>query len=177
MTRLRILQYPDPRLRTVATPVAEVNAAVRSLVREMTEIMYAAGGIGLAATQIDVHERIVVADVSASHDQLHVLINPVLVEFGGSAAVGEGCLSIPNLYARVTRAEWVTLRALDSDGNSRDLSCDGVLAMCLQHELDHLDGILFIDYLHPKRLAGLAQEATARMRVRRRGRRELTREL
>jgi len=155
----RILQYPDPRLRTVAEPVVEVNAAIRSLIREMTGIMYAAGGIGLAATQIDVHKRIVVADISTTRDQLHVLINPVIVDHGGSAALGEGCLSIPDVYARIRRAAWVTLRGLDGHGRRRLLSCDGVLAMCLQHELDHLNGILFIDHLDPKQLEGLAPKS------------------
>jgi len=166
--RRHILQYPDPRLRIVATPVVEVNTAVRRLIREMIEIMYAANGIGLAATQIDVHQRIVVADVSAARDQPYVLINPVIVERGGSAAVGEGCLSIPDVYARITRAEWITLRALDGVGICRELSCDGVLAMCLQHELDHLDGTLFIDYLHPKQFAGLTQTSRAQPRGQRR---------
>jgi len=165
--RRRILQYPDPRLRIVATPVVEVNTDVRRLIREMIEIMYAADGIGLAATQIGVQQRIVVADVSAAHDQPHVLINPVIIERGGSAAVGEGCLSIPDVYARITRSEWITLRALDGHGNSHEFACDGLLAMCLQHELDHLDGILFIDYLHPKRLAGWTHASRGQPRGRR----------
>lgn len=147
MARLKILQYPDPRLRIVAAPVAIVDDAVRRLVKDMSETMYAARGIGLAATQVDVHRQVIVVDVSNERNQLHVLINPELVEQGGSAALGEGCLSIPNSSGKVSRAEWVTVRALDLDGASRELSADGLLAMCLQHEMDHLQGILFVDYL------------------------------
>lgn len=147
MALLRILQYPDPRLRNVAEPVEAVDGAVHALVRDMAETMYAARGIGLAATQVDVHRQVIVADVSDDRNQLHVLINPELVEQGGSAALGEGCLSIPDISGKVSRAAWVTVRALDLDGTSRELSADGVLAMCLQHEMDHLQGILFTDYL------------------------------
>ena len=150
MIHRRILQYPDQRLRKIAKPVIEVDATVRNLIREMAATMYAAQGIGLAATQIDVHWQIVVADVSTTRDQLHVLINPAIIDQGGSATVGEGCLSIADVYAKVTRSAWVTIGALDGDGKYRELSGDGVLAMCLQHELDHLNGILFIDYLHPR---------------------------
>lgn len=151
LARLKILQYPDPRLRTVATPVAAIDDGVRSLVRDMSETMYAAEGIGLAATQVDVHRQVIIADVSDSRDQLHVFINPELIDQGGSTAIGEGCLSIADVYAKINRAAWVTVRALDLDGISRELSADGVLAMCLQHEMDHLQGTLFIDYL-PERV-------------------------
>lgn len=147
MARLRILQYPDPRLRTVAAPVTTIDSDVHGLVRDMSETMYAARGIGLAATQVDVHRQVIVADVSDSRDQLHVLINPELIDQGGSAAIGEGCLSIAEVYGKINRAAWITVRALDLDGVSRELTADGVLAMCIQHEMDHLQGTLFIDYL------------------------------
>jgi peptide deformylase len=147
MTRLRILQYPDPRLRMVAEPVEVVDDTIRCLVRDTSETMYAARGIGLAATQVDVHRKVIVADVSANGNQLHILINPELIDQGGSAALGEGCLSIPDMFGKISRAAWITVRALDIDGNSRELSADGLLAMCIQHEIDHLQGTLFIDYL------------------------------
>lgn len=147
MANLRILQYPDPRLRIVAEPVAFIDDAVRSLVRDKFETMYAARGIGLAATQVDVHRQVIVADVSDDRNQFHVLINPELIEQGGSAAVGEGCLSVPDMFGKVSRAAWITVRALDLDGKSRELSADGVLAMCIQHEMDHLQGVLFVEYL------------------------------
>ncbi|MBR0898864.1 peptide deformylase [Bradyrhizobium tropiciagri] len=147
MARLNILQFPDARLRTVAEPVTYVDDAVRDVVLDMSETMYGACGIGLAATQVNVHRQIITADVSDGGNQLHVLINPVVVDQGGSAALGEGCLSIPDIFAKVNRAAWVTVRALDIDGKSRELSADGLLAMCIQHEMDHLQGTLFIDYL------------------------------
>lgn len=151
MAHLGILQYPDPRLRTMAEPVAQIDDDVRRLVQDMSETMYAAGGIGLSATQVDVHRRIIVADVSDRRNQLHVLVNPERIEQGGSAALGEGCLSIPETHGKVSRAAWVTVRALDIDGQSRELSADGLLAMCIQHEMDHLEGTLFVDYL-PERV-------------------------
>lgn len=147
MALLRILQYPNPRLRNVADPVAVVDDAVRYLVRDMSETMYAARAIGLAAPQVDVHRQVIVADVSDERNQLHVLINPELIEQGGSAAVGEGCLSIPEMFGKVNRAAWITVRSLDLDGRSRELAADGVLAMCIQHEMDHLRGVLFVDYM------------------------------
>lgn len=157
MARLKILQYPDQRLRTVATAVPAIDNDIRRLVGDMAQTMYAANGIGLAATQVDVHQRIVIADVSEAGDELLVLINPLLIEHGGTAAVDEGCLSLPNAYSKITRAEWVRLRAWDLNGVERHILADGTLAMCLQHELDHLDGILFIDHLSErdrKRLLG-----------------------
>lgn len=161
MARLNILQYPDPRLRNVASPVAVIDDSVRRLVEDMAETMYAVRGIGLAATQVDVHRQVIVADVSNNRSQLHVLINPELVEEGGSAALGEGCLSIPGMSGKVSRAAWVTVRALDLDSVSRELSADGLLAMCIQHELDHLQGILFIDYM-PERARKRLDEAGTR---------------
>lgn len=167
MARLKILQYPDSRLRTVAQPVKEIDEGVCALVRDLSATMYAARGIGLAATQVDDHRQVIVADVSDGRDQLHVLINPVVVKQGGSAALGEGCLSIPDVFGKVTRAAWITVRALDLDGTSRELSADGLLAMCIQHEMDHLQGALFIDYLPGRALKGLASAGSDRSRRRR----------
>lgn len=147
MARLKILQYPDKRLRMVAAAVAVIDDDVRHLVGDMAQTMYAANGIGLAATQVDVHRRIMIADVSEAGDELMVLINPTLIEQGGTAAVGEGCLSLPNVFSKVTRSAWVRLRAWDLNGVERHILADGTLAMCLQHELDHLNGVLFIDHL------------------------------
>ncbi|MDX1609913.1 MAG: peptide deformylase [Halofilum sp. (in: g-proteobacteria)] len=147
MALLDILQYPDERLRHVAEPVAEVDERVRALADDMVETMYAASGIGLAATQVGVDERIAVIDVSPEHDQPLVLINPEILEREGEQESEEGCLSIPGVYDRVRRAERVRVRALDRDGAEFELEADGLLAVCIQHEVDHLNGRLFIDYL------------------------------
>jgi peptide deformylase len=147
MARLDILHYPDARLHTVAKPVALVDARIRTLVDDMAETMYAAPGIGLAATQVNVHERVVVIDISETHDQLRVFINPEIVAQSGREESEEGCLSVPGIFDRVERAERVTVRALDRDGKSFELSADGLLAVCIQHEMDHLMGKVFVDYL------------------------------
>ncbi|MHB0972862.1 MAG: peptide deformylase [Thiobacillus sp.] len=147
MARLDILHYPDARLHTVAKPVKAVDDRVRKLVDDMAETMYAAPGIGLAATQVDVHERVVVIDISETHDQLQVFINPEIVAQSGTEESEEGCLSVPGIFDRVKRAERVTVRALDRDGNSFELDADGLLAVCIQHEMDHLMGKVFVDYL------------------------------
>ena len=147
MARLDILHYPDPRLHTVAKPVATVDARIRKLVDDMAETMYAAPGIGLAATQVNVHERVVVIDVSETHDALRVFINPEIIAKSGVEESEEGCLSVPGIFDRVTRAERVTVRALDRDGKPFELAADGLLAVCIQHELDHLEGRVFVDYL------------------------------
>lgn len=159
--RRKIIKIPDRRLRMVAEPQVRFDDALKSLKIEMAETMYAARGVGLAAPQIGVNRRVIVADVSDYQDALHTLINPVIVERGGSASLGEGCLSIPDAYAKVNRSAWVTVRASDVEGSSFELSADGVLAMVLQHEIDHLDGILFIDHLsgRAQRAMGLAEEA------------------
>ncbi|MBC2729900.1 peptide deformylase [Thiobacillus sp.] len=147
MARLDILHYPDARLHTVAKPVAVVDDRIRTLVDDMAETMYAAPGIGLAATQVDVHERVIVIDVSETHDQLRVFINPEIVAQSGTEESEEGCLSVPGIFDKVTRAERVTVRALDRDGKPFELDADGLLAVCIQHEMDHLLGKVFVDYL------------------------------
>ena len=147
MALLPILRYPDPRLKTVATPIANVDAKVRQLAMDMAETMYEAPGIGLAATQVNVHRQLVVIDVSEAKDGLLVLINPQIVARDGSQEGEEGCLSVPGIYDRVERAEQVTVRFLDVDGQEQTLVAEGLLAVCIQHELDHLQGKVFVDYL------------------------------
>ncbi|PKO71826.1 MAG: peptide deformylase [Betaproteobacteria bacterium HGW-Betaproteobacteria-17] len=147
MARLDILHYPDARLHTVAKPVAAVDSRIRNLVDDMAETMYAAPGIGLAATQVNVHERVIVIDLSETHDALQVFINPEIVAQSGREENEEGCLSVPGVFDRVTRAERVTVRALDRDGKPFELEADGLLAVCIQHEMDHLLGKVFVDYL------------------------------
>ncbi len=147
MARLDILHYPDERLHTVAKLVKEVDARIRKLVDDMAETMYAAPGIGLAATQVNVHERVVVIDISEAHDELRVFINPEIVAQSGREESEEGCLSVPGVFDKVTRAERVTVRALDRDGKPFELEADGLLAVCIQHEMDHLMGKVFVDYL------------------------------
>jgi peptide deformylase len=147
MPILTILQYPDPRLHKIAAPVARVDDAIRRLIRDMAQTMYAAPGIGLAATQVDVHRRIIVIDVSPTHDQLKVFINPELVESRGNADLEEGCLSVPGVYDKVARAQWIRVRALDAEGEPFELEAEGLLAVCIQHEMDHLLGKVFVDYL------------------------------
>jgi len=147
MKVLDILRYPDPRLYTRAEPVAEVDESIRALVRDMAATMYAAPGVGLAATQVDVHKRVIVIDASETRDQLLVLINPEIVSSEGLQYREEGCLSVPGIYEAVERAERVTVRALDLDGKAFTLTADELLALCIQHEMDHLDGKVFVDYL------------------------------
>jgi len=147
MAKLKILEFPDPRLRTKATPVAAVNDELRTLIDDMFETMYEAPGIGLAATQVDVHKRLLVTDVSADRDAPYVLINPQILEKDGVTASDEGCLSVPGYYEEVQRAEHIKVRFLDRDGNPVEMEADGLLAICIQHEMDHLDGKLFVDYL------------------------------
>ncbi|HEY7701857.1 MAG TPA: peptide deformylase, partial [Candidatus Limnocylindrales bacterium] len=140
MTRLTILEYPDPRLRTRAVPVAAVDAPLRELIDDMLETMYAANGIGLAATQVDVHRRLLVADVSEGRNQPRVFINPEILSQDGSTTSQEGCLSVPGYYDDVPRAERVRVRALGRDGKAFEEDLEGLLAICVQHEIDHLDG-------------------------------------
>ena len=147
MATLEILRYPDPRLYTKAETVAEVDESVRALVRDMAETMYEAPGVGLAATQVNVHKRVVVIDRSETRDQLLVLINPEIIASEGEQYCEEGCLSVPGIYEAVERAERVTVRALGIDGEPFTLTADGLLAVCIQHELDHLEGKVFVDYL------------------------------
>lgn len=147
MTRLTILEFPDPRLRTRATPVAQVDAPLRDLIDDMLETMYAANGIGLAATQVNVHRRLLVADVSEGRNEPRVYINPEILDRTGTETMQEGCLSVPGYFDEVERAERVRVRALDRDGKAFEEYLEGLLAVCVQHEIDHLDGKLFVDYL------------------------------
>jgi peptide deformylase len=150
MAVLPILHYPDPRLHKVAKPVLAVDARIQQLVDDMAQTMYEAPGIGLAATQVDVHERIIVIDTSEERDQLMVFINPELVWASPEKkAWREGCLSVPDFFDEVERPERVKIKALDREGNSFELEADGLLAVCLQHEMDHLQGKVFVEYLSP----------------------------
>lgn len=147
MALLPILEYPDPRLRMRAKPVTKVDDEVRQLIDNMLETMYAAPGIGLAATQVNVHQRIIVIDVSDRHDEPHCLINPEILTKEGTINSEEGCLSVPEFYEFVDRAEKIRVRALDREGEIIEFDADGMLAVCIQHEMDHLEGKLFVDYL------------------------------
>jgi len=147
MAILDILQFPDPRLRERARPVDTVDEGIRTLVDDMLETMYAAPGIGLAATQVNVHRRVLVIDISEDKSEPRVFINPEILEREGVEEMDEGCLSVPGIYERVQRAERIRVRALDRDGQPFELEADGLLAVCIQHEIDHLDGKLFVDYL------------------------------
>lgn len=147
MAARKILQYPDPRLRQIAAPVEEFNEDIRRLVDDMAETMYAAPGIGLAATQIDVHKRVLVIDLSENRDNLHVFINPEILEKSGEAVMDEGCLSVPGIFESVKRADHIKVRAQDKDGKTFEMEADGLLAVCIQHEMDHLKGKVFVDYL------------------------------
>jgi peptide deformylase len=162
---LDILEYPDPRLRRLATPVAVVTADIRKLVRDMAETMYAAPGIGLAATQVNVHKRVIVIDASPTHDDLKVFINPELVSTEGESGWEEGCLSVPGYYDKVRRAARITVRAQNERGEPFELSTDGMLAVCVQHEMDHLVGKVFVDYLSPLKRARLAAKARKKQRI------------
>jgi peptide deformylase len=147
MAILKILQYPDERLHKIAKKVARVDDTTRELVRDMAETMYAAPGVGLAATQVDVHERVIVLDISETRDQLKVLINPEIIASSGASDCEEGCLSVPGIYEKVNRAEEITVRALDEKGETFTTDAKGLLAVCIQHEMDHLIGKVFVEYL------------------------------
>ncbi|EGQ7695813.1 peptide deformylase [Vibrio vulnificus] len=149
MSVLQVLTFPDDRLRTVAKPVEKVTPEIQKIVDDMIETMYDEEGIGLAATQVDIHQRIVVIDISESRNEPMVLINPEILEKRGEDGIEEGCLSVPGARALVPRAAEVTVKALDRDGNEFTLEADDLLAICIQHELDHLQGKLFVDYLSP----------------------------
>lgn len=150
MALLNILRYPDPRLHTVARPVAQVDERIRKLVADMLDTMYAAEGVGLAATQVDVHERVIVIDVSESRNEPLVLINPELTWRSEEMTFGdEGCLSVPAIYDKVRRHAQVRVRALDRDGEVHEFDADGLLAVCVQHEMDHVVGKVFVEYLSP----------------------------
>jgi peptide deformylase len=147
MPLLHILRFPDPRLKTVAAPVEKVDDSIRALARDMAETMYEAPGIGLAATQVNVHKRLIVIDASETRDQLLVLINPEIVESLGVQVCEEGCLSVPGIFDKVERAESVVVRYLDPDGKAQTIAAEGLLAVCLQHEIEHLDGRIFVEHL------------------------------
>ena len=150
MALLPILTYPDPRLHTVAKPVQAVDARIRALIKDMLETMYDANGIGLAATQVDVHERLVVIDTSEERNQPLVLINPEITWASDDKQVGdEGCLSVPGIYDGVERSTSIRVRAMDGEGQERELAAEGLLSVCIQHEMDHLLGKVFVEYLSP----------------------------
>ena len=167
MAKLDILTYPDPRLHTVAKPVAAVDDRIRQLVKDMAETMYEAPGIGLAATQVNVHEQVVVIDVSETRDQLQVFINPEIVWASANRKVWEeGCLSVPEVYDRVERPDRVRVRALNEKGESFELDADDLLAVCIQHEIDHLRGKVFVEYLSPLKLNRIKSKLQKRERTR-----------
>ena len=165
MALLTILEYPDPRLRRIAVPVPAVTPEVQKLVRDMAETMYAAPGIGLAATQVDVHKRVIVMDISEARDELRVFINPEILSSAGEAEHEEGCLSVPGYYDKVTRAARVRVRALDRNGTPFAIDAEELLAVCIQHEMDHLVGKVFVDHLSPLKRARLAVRARKKQRL------------
>ena len=158
MAVLEVLRFPDERLRTVAKPVASIDPAVLQIVDDMFETMYAEEGIGLAATQVNIHQRIIVIDTSEDRSQRLVLINPELLDQQGSTGIEEGCLSVPECRALVPRAEWVKIRAMNLQGDTFELETDGLLAICIQHEMDHLIGKLVVDYLSPLKRQRIRQK-------------------
>lgn len=167
MAKLDILTYPDPRLHTVAKPVAAVDDRIRQLVKDMAETMYEAPGIGLAATQVNVHEQVVVIDVSETRDQLQVFINPEVIWASENRKVWEeGCLSVPEVYDRVERPDRVRVRALNEKGETFELDADDLLAVCIQHEIDHLRGKVFVEYLSPLKLNRIKSKLQKRERTR-----------
>lgn len=164
MAILPILHYPDERLHTRAKPVPVVDDSVRRLIADMAETMYAAPGIGLAATQVDVHQRLIVIDISENRDQLLALVNPVIVKAEGQAEREEGCLSVPGIYETVTRAARISVKFLDRDGKEVILDTDGLLAVCIQHEMDHLEGKVFVEYLSRLKQNRIKQKLKKRAR-------------
>src|ERR1700751_2781946 len=156
MALLNILEFPDPRLKKVATPVAAVTPEIQKLVRDMAETMYAAPGVGLAATQVNVHKRVIVIDISTTRDELLVLINPEIIASEGEIETEEGCLSVPGYYDKVTRASKVTVRAQNERGEPFEREAEDTLPVCIQHEMDHLIGKFFVEYLSPLKRARLA---------------------
>ena len=164
MAILKILQYPDERLHKVAKRVEQVTDDTRRLIRDMAETMYAAPGVGLAATQVDVHLQLFIADVSETHNQLRVFINPEILASSGEEESEEGCLSVPGVYEKVKRAEKVTVRALDENGQPFTLEAEGFLAVCLQHEIDHLRGKVFVEHLSQLKQTRIRAKLKKRMR-------------
>jgi len=166
MALLNILEYPDPRLRTIAKPVERVDSRIERLIHDMLETMYEAPGIGLAATQVDRHLRIIVLDISENKDSAHIFINPELTILGGEQESEEGCLSVPGYYEMVKRADKIRVHALDAKGKPFELATDGLLAVCIQHECDHLDGRLFIDYLSSLKQQRIRKKLSKQQRLR-----------
>lgn len=164
MSILQILHYPDARLHKVAEPVAEVDDDIRRLVRDMAETMYAAPGIGLAATQVDVHKQVIVIDVSEAKNALQVFINPRLIQSDGMQEYEEGCLSVPGIYELVRRPEYVTVEALDVNGKLFRIDVNGLLAVCIQHEMDHLKGKVFVEYLSQLKQTRIKHKMKKRLR-------------
>lgn len=165
MAQLTILEYPDPRLKKVAAPVTAFTSDVVKLVRDMAETMYAAPGVGLAATQVDVHKRVIVIDTSETKDDLVVLVNPEILAAEGEVECEEGCLSVPGYYDKVTRAARITVRARNERGEPIERTAEGLLAVCIQHEMDHLIGKMFVDYLSPLKRARLAAKQRKKQRL------------
>lgn len=165
MALLTILEYPDPRLKKVAAPVTSFTPEVVKLVRDMAETMYAAPGVGLAATQVDVHKRILIIDISEAKDDLLVLVNPQIVAAEGEAECEEGCLSVPGYYDKVTRAARITVRARNERGEPIERTAEGLLAVCIQHEMDHLIGKMFVDYLSPLKRARIKARQRKKQRL------------
>ena len=164
MALLTIIHYPDRRLHTVAKPVQQVDDTIRKLVADMAQTMYAAPGIGLAATQVDVHQQVIVIDISETRNDLRVFINPELLKADGSAVHEEGCLSVPGIYDKVTRAERITVQALNTSGETFTLDADGLLAVCIQHEIDHLKGKVFVEYLSSLKQARIKNKLKKQLR-------------
>ena len=165
MALLPILRYPDPRLHTRAAPVLKLDDSIRKLVADMAETMYEAPGIGLAATQVDVHQRVVVIDVSEDNSALLALINPEIISRSGEQVCEEGCLSVPGIYDKVTRAEQVRVRAQNQKGETFELDAEGLLAVCIQHELDHLDGKVFVEYLSKLKQTRIKDKLAKKARI------------
>lgn len=165
MALLPILRFPDPRLRNVAAPVEKIDDSIRALATDMAETMYEAPGIGLAATQVNVHQQLIVIDVSEARNELLVLINPEILSDEGLQVGEEGCLSVPGIYDKVERAEKVVVRYLDVEGQSQTLDTEGLLAVCVQHEMDHLQGKVFVDHLSPLKQTRIKSKLSKQARI------------
>lgn len=165
MALLPILRYPDPRLHKTAAPVLVVDETIRKLAADMAETMYAAPGIGLAATQVDVHKQVIVMDISEDRSQLHVFVNPQILVRAGEQVCEEGCLSVPGIYDKVTRSERVTVRALNLRGEVFELEAEGLLSVCVQHEMDHLEGKVFVEYLSRMKQARIRAKLAKQARI------------
>ena len=166
MAKLTILEFPDPRLRTRASPVETVDGGLKSLIDDLFETMYEAPGIGLAATQVNVHKRVLVVDISTDKSEPYALINPVILEKDGVTATEEGCLSVPGYYEEVERAEHIRVKCINRNGDDVEMEAEGLLAVCIQHEMDHLDGKLFVDYLSEAKRSRIRKKLVKEQRYR-----------